>query len=252
MHFKQLTATTALLAALVAPVLAAADPNELLPEYAAVLKDTETLFAKKSPKLKCEAARTDVLKWEGFPVTRCTYVEQAVVSHPDLIIPSPEQLARWTVHACQEAKATEVQKCTERLVNLIRIASSGGIFPVAGYIPEPASAAGGQGDKIICLLFRDGVTVATATESVRTPTKGSCGEDHATDSTITQAKRYARVISTTREEYVRAGGKEAVGKLGDVRWLAVVRAEFQKGLKSRRNFLVTAKAMEEKRNGSFK
>ena len=58
------------------------------------------------------------------------------------------------------------------------------------------------------------------------------------DSTIVRVGKYARIISTTREEYINTfGAADLEGK----KWLEVVKNEYKKALLSNRNNLMIAK-----------
>ena len=86
-----------------------------------------------------------------------------------MLSPSADQLARWTVTACHDAGTASPQDCIKYLANFI-IKASSGVFPVAGYIPEPAASAGSHGSTALSLLFRDGVTITTDIWGSRAPT----------------------------------------------------------------------------------
>jgi hypothetical protein len=62
------------------------------------------------------------------------------------------------------------------------------------------------------------------------------------------------VASTTREEYLAAGGTETVGTKadGNVHWLDVVRQLYQEAWTSDRDQLISAKAKAAKAEGAFK
>jgi hypothetical protein len=124
------------------------------------------------------------------------------------------------------------------------LSASSGVFPVAGFIPEPASSAGGQGEQMFCYLFRDGVTVNTiATPKAPLATANRC-PSYEVSNEVTRAKKFARVASTSRDDYRASGGTEPVGtdQDGDPRWLDVVRTLYQSAWRSNRNELISAKA----------
>jgi hypothetical protein len=210
-------------------------------------------FAKRLARRKCDPPTTTFPRWAGFPVQNCDYTDVGITTKAFMLNPSADQLARWTVTACHDAQATAIDKCIAWMGRVILDASSG-VFPVAGFIVEPAGSAGGQGNGALCLLFRDGVTIATADWDSRPPTGGKCGSDDENDKPVLRAKRFARVASTTRQEYRDAGGAEPVGtdKDHDVRWLDVVRKLYQQAWTSERNELISAKAKAEKARGKFK
>ena len=134
------------------------------PDYVAKVR---TYFEAHIAQLPCDAPTTTFPRWVGFPVRRCTYKDVGITTKAYMLNPTAEQLAHWVVTACQDAQATSMDACTKRMERVIQEASSGGIFPVAGYIVEPSGAAGGHGSGALCILFRDGVTIGTATWRTR-------------------------------------------------------------------------------------
>ena len=210
------------------------------------------LFAKRLTDRECDPPDQNFPRWSGFPVRNCSYSDVGITTKAYMLNPSADQLARWTVTACHEAQATSVKHCVTRMVNLI-VGDSSGVFPVAGFIVEPAKSAGGKGNGPVCLLFRDGVTIATTTWDTRAPVDGHCGSPAENDKPALRAKRFARVASTTRQEYYDAGGTEPVGtdKNHDVRWLDVVRKLYKQAWNSDRNELISAKAKAEKASGKL-
>jgi hypothetical protein len=218
------------------------------------LATARALFANKIAKLKCGPPIPDFENWSGFPVRKCKYSDVGITTESYMLNPSEDQLAAWTVTACHDVGATHMNACIHKLTHLIHDASSGGVFPVSGFIVEPASSAGGKGNGPVCLLFRDGVTIKTKTWNTRAPVNNVCGTEDELKNPAKGAKRFARVISTTRQEYRDAGGSEEVGtdKNQDIRWLTVVRTLYQQAWNSDRNQLITAKAKDEKALGHIK
>lgn len=193
---------------------------------------------------RCDAAVIDFPRWEGFPVQRCDYYDTGVRVKTYMLNPSIYQLSRWTVTACKDARAINMRDCVSAVADTIIMASTG-VFPVSGFIPEPADSAGGHGKQMLCLLFRDGVTVHSA-QFVDAPAavNGTCPSvDHG--SQVTRAMRFARIASTTRDEYRAHGGAIFVGTDGDgsAHWLDVVRELYQRAWTSERNELISAKAV---------
>ncbi|WEJ74816.1 hypothetical protein [Pseudomonas sp. PSE14] len=193
---------------------------------------------------RCDAAVIDFPRWEGFPVQRCDYYDTGVRVKTYMLNPSIYQLSRWTVTACKDAGASNMRACVNAVAETIIMASTG-VFPVSGFIPEPAKSAGGHGNQMLCLLFRDGVTVHSA-QFVEAPAaiNGTCPSvDHG--SLVTRAMQFARVASTTRDEYRAHGGAIFVGTDGDgsAHWLDVVRELYQRAWTSERNELISAKAV---------
>lgn len=202
---------------------------------------------------KCDVADERFPRWHGYPVQRCQYTESGVITRTYMLNPTAEQLSRWTVTACEDAEAVNSKECIKAVSNQILTASSG-IFPVSGFIPEPASSGGGNGDQIMCYLFRDGVTVNTVSvPKAPAASNGQCPnfDEHTI---VTKARKFARVASTTRAQYKANGGQAAVGtdQDSDPRWLDVVRSLYQQAWRSDRNELISAKAKEMRIQKIFK
>jgi hypothetical protein len=213
---------------------------------------TKAYFSPRVGHLRCDPPDLHTPRWEGFPVTKCRYSDVGVTTTLLMLNPSADQLARWTVTACHDAEAASISACTRHMEDLIWRGSTG-LFPVSGYLVEPASAAGGTGDGPECMLFRDGVTISTDTWDTQPAKGGNCGPDDETVKPATAAKRYSRVASTTREEYYAGGGTKPAGASNnrDPRWVDVIRELYQAAWTSDRNELVSAKAKAEKQKRQF-
>jgi hypothetical protein len=99
--------------------------------------------------------------------------------------------AHWTVTACQDAKATNMHACIDYMVGVVRRASSGGVFPVAGYVPEPQNGG-------VCYVFRDGITVWTTLRPYwQRPQNHSCGNVDESEQPLAAVWKFARIASTT-------------------------------------------------------
>ncbi|MEO6280428.1 glucosaminidase domain-containing protein [Roseateles sp.] len=208
-----------------------------------LLATTRAWFAARIGSRSCEAPVTTFPRWDGFPVQLCSYVDSGIQVKTYMLNPSPDQLAKWTVTACSDAGTLDRRACAVSVSKAIMEASSA-VFPVAGFIPEPASSGGGQGNAMQCFLFRDGVTVTTmSTPSAPAAVNATCPAPD-NEGAVVKARRFARVASTTRAEYLAAGGVDPVGTDadGDPRWLDVVRALYQQAWNSDRNVLISAKA----------
>lgn len=184
-----------------------------------------------------------VLGWEGFPTVKYTYSvhDRATSSNKTasviMLNPDANKLARWIATACFEAKGELTTNDTAKMVKQI-ISQSGAQFPVRGIVYEDILPANGI-NEIFC--FRDGVTV-------RVKGVKHCGEKQPTDEEIAQSLnapledvewvgRFARIQSTTREQYQKAGGKENIEGKG---WLDVNRKLYQQAWRSDRNELMIA------------
>jgi hypothetical protein len=182
--------------------------------------------------------------WESFPLQRCEYSvrdrggrrKTAVVI---MLNASPEQLARWVVFACREARGTTGASCTRRLGRQIT-GQSGAQFPVAGIVYEDILPADGIHEAYV---FRHGVTVGVEGFPHRLTRQATPREiDAALNGRVQWSGRYARVQSTTREDYRAAGGTADVGTSTNrkLAWLDVVRADYQAAWGADRNGLMIA------------
>lgn len=244
------------------PLAVAADPLEVA--------KAKAYYAKHLEKRECDPPDTNFPRWEGFPVQNCVYKGVGITVHTYMLNPSAEQLARWTVTACRDAGAASLEKCVSYMEKMI-INESSGVFPIDGYIPEPGLSVGASDSDPRCPLFRDGVTIATESWDTDRPIGQECGPANERKKPALRAKKYARVASTSRQDYLDAGGTKEVGKdcvsdkqwqtrlrsgeVGtncDVRWLDVVRELYQEAWTRDRNRLISAKARTKKAHGAFK
>ena len=106
----------------------------------------------------------------------------------------------------------------------------------------------------LCFLFRDGVTVRTASAKTQPPANGACGPDSANAEPLKRAYNYARVASTSREELKLVAGTPDVGVSGsdDIRFADAAREAWQKAWSSDRNALISAAALSGKASGAFR
>lgn len=169
--------------------------------------------------------------WEGFPTQECTYTGSAGEKLQVVLLnPSDAQLARWLVTACTDAHVKNVVPCAERLT-LVTSCQSGAQFPVAGYVDE--------GD---VFTFRDGVTVRMGDfpSSVVAPANTVADENIVFDGVPGKAMTYARISSTTREEFAAFVGRP-VSEFAGLAWIATVRNEYQHAWGNDRNRLMSAR-----------
>ena len=191
----------------------------------------------------CGPARYDYPRWHGFPVRLCKYTDIGATVETYMLNADRQKIAMWFATACGDAGAVNVRACIDRLAKEAVAASSMGVFPVDGFIPEPEY--GGR-----CFLFRDGVTVGTAAyPHPAAPLRGNCEPVVRAEEAVTYAAKFARIMSTTREDYRAAGGaKPVVG----IEWLDVVRELYQAAWSGRRNELVSARAIADERAHVFR
>ncbi|MCK9627172.1 MAG: cellulase [Bacteroidales bacterium] len=172
--------------------------------------------------------KTDTLKgWEGIEVSLYHYKVHGtdIIARVYLADADSRKIASWIISTCVIVTGKLSKSDSDKLIKDIRFAS-GGQFPVLGMVYEDMY---GTGQK--CYLFKDGVTVYLADGNIRELSE-------INDSTIVRVGKYARIISTTREEYINAfGAADLEGK----KWLEVVKNEYKKALLSNRNNLMIAK-----------
>jgi hypothetical protein len=181
--------------------------------------------------------------WEGYPTTNYTYSVRdratgaTKTASVIMLNPDARQLARWIVTACLEAKGCMDEAVIRKLVDHV-ISQSGAQFPVRGVVYEDILPANGIYE-VYC--FMDGVTVKINGVDHRSEKQPSPEEMkralNAVVADVTWVGKYARLQSTTREDYGKAGGKEDVEGTA---WLNVNRKLYQAAWKSARNELMIA------------
>jgi len=186
--------------------------------------------------------------WEGFNTKRCTYSvtdKDGVVKTADVILLNPdnEKLSRWLITTCKTVKGELYEVDVEKLITHI-IGQSGGQFPVAGIVYEDILPADGKFE-IFC--FRNGVTVAVEGITHRgtvQPTKDQI--ELSFFGNVTKVYRYARIQSTTPQQYYDNGGKVDVGNNDERKpaWMEVIRQQYQDAWNSDTNELMIAWARE--------
>lgn len=196
-------------------------------------------------------AETDTIPgWEGFPVklyayktSNDLYTGAPKLGKVYLLNPTPEKLAMWIATTSWEVKNSVESKYINKIFQTVR-GQSGAQFPVKGVVYEDQYTRNFQEPYV----FKDGVTVYVA-DSTWFPK-----DKHCTDEQLAyylkienkdlkpQTGRYGRIISTTREMYVQAGGKVDVGDGNNrkIEWLAVVRDLYKKAWHSDKNELMIA------------
>lgn len=174
--------------------------------------------------------------WEQFPLKEYKYnIDQVGSARVILLDADPERLAKWVVTA---VRVVDKEKATEEAVKALckHINSqSNAQFPVAGIVYE------NMGDGWKPYAFRDGVTVKL--EGINTGTATAIKKEEIDaavfkDTKVLNAKVFARIASTTREQF-KAYDKDA--EVGGLEWLNVVRKEYQAAWNSDENRLITAK-----------
>jgi hypothetical protein len=156
--------------------------------------------------------RRDYPGWEGFTLTHWRYQTAPKKGYPArtaevlMLNPGNEQLARWVVNACIEAKGSPDARYTEKLCERIRD-QSGGQFPVAGIVYEDMAGP------FTIWGFRDGVTVGfqgTINDEPKQVTPEQIRASLERGTPLRYTGSFARLQGTTRDEYKHAGGSTNV------------------------------------------
>lgn len=192
---------------------------------------------------------TDTLPgWEGFPVKLYAYKTGKDIHTGQqkrglvyLLNPGAQKLATWIATTCLLVKGSLDDQYTTQLLEWIK-QQSGAQFPVKGIVYEDQYVKGYYEP----YLFKDGVTVYVK-DSSRWPADKTCTPEQlkyylriTNQQLLPQTGQYARIASTTREDYIKASGLVAVGDKTDRRlaWLGVVRELYKKAWNSDRNELL--------------
>jgi len=172
-------------------------------------------------------SKTDTLNgWEGVDVSLYQYKVHGtgIIAKVYLADADSKKIASWIITTCVTLTNKLSKINTDKLIHDIKFAS-GGQFPVQGMVYEDMY---GTGQK--CYYFKDGVTVYL--------TNPDPDNIYAiNDANIERTGKYARIISTSREEYIKMFGPT---NLEGKEWLKVVKEEYKKALSSDRNNLMIA------------
>jgi len=151
--------------------------------------------------------------WETLPLKECTYSVKGAndpvkkTAKVIMLNAEPDQLARWVVSTCIEVVGTASNKCTKIIGKQI-IEQSGAQFPVAGIVFEDILPANG---KFEVFAFRNGVTVRVDGVTHLGTAQPSAAEiEKSLHGTVTSTLKFARIQSTTREQYLANGGTLSV------------------------------------------
>lgn len=187
---------------------------------------------------------TKIPEWGEIELKQCTYRQKdklAGYKTATVIMLNPEKdvLAKWIVASCvivlgmpNKKMTAKFDQCTSKLRSRI-LQASGAQFPIAGIVLEdqypdktkkcPKCKPDGIQE---VYTFRDGLTVEVE-GGLTSAYTGPFGEDEnriALDrqKAITKAKKYARIQSTSRDEY-----RSYMGSLSqdvtDAKWVDVIR-----------------------------
>lgn len=212
---------------------------------------SETLKVIKAKPMECDAPTFNYPRWQGYPVTLCTYVSSNKTTNKTYMLnASNEKIAKWLITACNDALATNTSKCVKKLYSIMAEAASGNRYPVSGYVPEYSK----KHKKTICYIFRDGITITTATSRPDNgnrwtlPKNKTCrpipANEHINQHTqpVTFIGAYIRTASTNRTDYKNFGDGQPVGSYGyndGAPWLKISRDLYQKAWYSDRNELIS-------------
>jgi len=135
-----------------------------------------------------------------------------------------KKLATWIITTCYILTKKLDKENTDFLINSIKNAS-GGQFPVKGIVYENMDGKGYQP-----YIFKDGVTVFLNQDTDNDLSL-------ITNNNIRKTGKYARIISTTREDYNAIFPDK---NTNEIEWLNVVREEYKTALNSDKNELMIA------------
>lgn len=238
---------------LLLPLLATAQHLKLPKAY---MKDSFPLLVQQCRVLLSHAYMAEKLLdvtdtipgWKGFPVKLYEYktgedihTHQPKTAKVYLLNPSPEKLAMWIVTTCWIVKKSLDYQYTYTVFQRAKL-QSGAQFPVKGLVYEDQYTAG----YFEPYVFKDGVTVYVR-DSTRFPADKTCTAkqiEYYLQLTNNQLKpqtgQYARIVSTTREDYKATGGRKDVGDKNNrkMEWLSVVRDLYKKAIRSNTNKLM--------------
>jgi len=182
--------------------------------------------------------------WDGLPLQKCTYNVKGSADPAKktaqviMLNASPEQLARWVVSTCVEVTGGAAVRCTRNLSRHI-IGQSGAQFPVAGIVFEDILPEDGREE---VYAFRNGVTVRVAGVTHRGTQQPTPDQiEKSLNGQVTSTFQFARIQSTTRDQYRANGGDRPVLNLA---WLEVTRDLYKAAFGNDRNELMIAWARD--------
>lgn len=185
--------------------------------------------------------------WEGLPLQECTYGVKGRLDPTRktakviMLNASPEQLARWVVATCVEITGGAGTRCTAKLSRQI-VGQSGAQFPIAGIVFEDILPEDGRME---VFAFRNGVTVrVSGVTHVGTQQPTGDQIEKSLNGEVITAFKFARIQSTTREQYRANGGTRNVAGLA---WLDVSRDSYKAAWGNNRNELMIAWARDNAR-----
>lgn len=199
------------------------------------------------------SSTTQLEGYKGIPVKLYRYnwnYAKNLVAYVYLLDADYGRIARWLISAAYQVRGRYNVKDIDTLLDTVQ-GQSGAQFPVLGVVLE------NKGDSFLSpsIYFKDGITISVKkvvrnsfkfdTTYTNTPKKKMqitfAAENLAliTNDNLNRCYYKGRIISTTREEYKAAGGKQNVQGMN---FMSVVRDEYIKALNSDYNFLIYARA----------
>lgn len=128
-----------------APANAVSDDAALL----TTLKNQFSALIAGGQYMKHNCTDVSSVDWPGVPLQRCKYTELGTTAKVTLVFSDSQRLARWTVMACKDASAKDMEACASYLKKRIWSASNAQ-FPVSGFVIEPKSVLGGTSNAPYC------------------------------------------------------------------------------------------------------
>jgi hypothetical protein len=164
----------------------------------------------------------------------CKYTNSGLKGRVLMVNADADQLARWTISACQATHQKTTAQCLTAVVNDLWCPSNAQ-FPISGTVVEPAeNCNSGSGSALIA--FRDGVTVVL--KSFKPPSGRTCVKQQLTANRLAEVLAesplrsafYARVANTHRDLLMESGvpqdklGRSPVN--GKIPYLETVRTTY--------------------------
>lgn len=184
--------------------------------------------------------------WENLPLKECTYSVKGAndpvkkTARVIMLNAEPNQLARWVVATCIEVVGNASNKCTKAIGSQI-ISQSGAQFPIAGIVFEDILPENG---KFEVFAFRNGVTVrVNGVTHIGTAQPSAAEIEKSLHGEVASTLRFARIQSTTREQYLANGGTRNV--IGNA-WNEVNRDLYKAAWGQNRNEMMIAWARANK------
>lgn len=217
-----------------------------LPEEAMTRMKAYFEARRSSRYMEQNCVATTYPGWETLPLKECTYSVKGAhdpvkkTAKVIMLNGEPDQLARWVVSTCIEVVGSASNKCTKGLGDWI-MGMSGAQFPVAGIVFEDILP---KDKKYEVFAFRNGVTVLVNGVTHRSTSQPSAAAiEKSLNGEVTKTLSFARIQSTTREQYFANGGTRTV--TGNA-WNEVTRDLYQAAWGHNRNEMMVAWARANK------